>query len=76
MPAPSADMSDARMREIYTQYATARKSRNEPATSFEAVQKSIAASAAKLREQHKGKAIDFEVTEKDGKTVLRPIVKK
>ena len=32
-------------------------------------------STAKLRQKHAGKNVDFEVIVKDGKTILRPVVK-
>jgi len=38
------------------------------------VAKSLRESGERLREKH-GKAVDFEVAVKDGKTVLRPVLK-
>ena len=77
-PAPKspADLSDDRMRQLYSQYVQTRRAQNEStaAITYDAMAKSLRESSAKLREKH-GKAVDFEVTVKDGKTILRPVVK-
>ncbi len=77
-PAPRspADLSDARMRQIYSQYVQTRRAQNEStaAITYDAMARSLRESGAKLREKH-GKAVDFEVTVKDGKTILKPVVK-
>ena len=54
-----------------------RRSRNEStaAITYDAMAKSLRESSEKLREKH-GKSVDFEVTVKDGKTILRPVVKR
>jgi hypothetical protein len=41
---------------------------------YEAVAKTLRESQAKLREKH-GKTIDFEVSVRDGKAILKPILK-
>ncbi len=43
--------------------------------SLEVLAKSMKATEAKLREQHKNRKIDFDVVIKDGKAVLKPIVR-
>jgi hypothetical protein len=70
------DMPDDRVREIYSRYVDAKRRQNESTASitYEAVAKSIRESSAKLREKH-GRAVDFEVTVKDGKAVLKPVLK-
>jgi hypothetical protein len=80
-PAPSApavagDLPDARVRQLYSQYVDAKRRQNEStaAITYDAVAKSLRDSSAKLREKH-GKAVDFEVTVKDGKTILKPVLK-
>jgi hypothetical protein len=76
--APSkADLSEDRLRQIYSQYVQTRRSQNEStaALTYDAMAKSLRESSEKLREKH-GKTVDFEVTVKDGKTVLRPVVKR
>ena len=75
-PRSPADISDDRMRQLYSQYVQTRRAQNEStaAITYDAMAKSIRESSAKLREKH-GKAVDFEVTVKDGKTILKPVVK-
>jgi hypothetical protein len=75
-PAASAELSDARMRQIYVDYVDAKRKQNEStaAISYQAVAKSLRESGDRLRQKH-GKPVDFEVAVKDGKTVLRPIIK-
>ena len=41
---------------------------------FESLSRTVRESTAKLREKH-GKNVDFEVVVKDGKTILKPILK-
>jgi hypothetical protein len=64
------------MRELYTQYVDAKRRQNEStaAVTYEAVAKTLRDSQAKLREKH-GRSVDFEVGVKDGKAVLRPVIK-
>jgi hypothetical protein len=77
-PAPRSptDLSDDRLRQIYAQYVQTRRSQNEStaAITYDSMAKSLRESSAKLREKH-GKSVDFEVAVKDGKTILRPVVK-
>ena len=41
---------------------------------MDSLAKSLRDSSEKLRQKHVGKAVDFEVQVKDGKTILKPIV--
>lgn len=43
--------------------------------SIEGLAKSMRAAEAKLREVHKNRTIDFDVVIKNGKAVLKPIVR-
>jgi hypothetical protein len=74
-PSP-ADLPDQRVRQLYSQYVQTRRAQNEStaAITYDAMAKSLRESSAKLREKH-GKSVDFEVTVKDGKTILKPVVK-
>ncbi len=76
-PGNPNDLSDARVRQIYTQYVDTKRKQNEStaAITYEGVAKSLRESSAKLKEKLGGKAVDFEVTVKDGKTILRPKLK-
>jgi hypothetical protein len=73
---PSA-LSDARVREIYAKYVESRRSLNESTAGItvESLAKSLRGSSDKLRTQHNAKSVDFEVQVKNGRTVLKPIVK-
>jgi len=70
------DLPEERVREIYARYVEAKRRQNEStaAITFDAVAKSLRDSSAKLREKH-GKSVDFEVAVKDGKAILKPILK-
>lgn len=70
------DLPDDRLRQLYSQYVETRRRHNESNADvpFDAVAKNLRESGARLREKH-GKAVDFEVMVKDGKTFLRPIIK-
>jgi hypothetical protein len=70
-------LSDERVRQIYTQYVeTKRRVGESTATlTFESLSRSLQDSSEKLKQKHAGKKVDFEVAVKDGKAVLRPVVK-
>ena len=75
--APAAsELPDDRVRQIYAQYVDTKRKQNEStaAITYDGLAKSLRESSAKLREKH-GRAIDFEVAVKDGKTILKPVVK-
>ncbi|MGH7283883.1 MAG: MXAN_5187 C-terminal domain-containing protein [Polyangiaceae bacterium] len=76
-PANPNDLSDTRVRQIYTQYVDTKRKQNEStaAITYEGVAKSLRESSEKLKEKLGGKAVDFEVAVKDGKTILRPKLK-
>ena len=64
-PAPtasaSANVDDARLRDLHTRLQQAKLQTKEANVSFEGLAKSIRATEAKLREQHKNRKIDFDV---------------
>jgi hypothetical protein len=70
------DLPEERVRQLYAQYVDSKRKQNEStaAITYDAVAKSLRDSSAKLREKL-GKAVDFEVRVKDGKTILKPVVK-
>jgi hypothetical protein len=69
-------LPDERVRQLYTQYVEAKRRANEStaAITYEGVARTLRESSSKLREKH-GKKIDFEVALKDGKVILKPVVK-
>ena len=74
--ARGADLSEQRVRALYQQYVDAKRRQKEStaAITYEGIAKSIRDSSAKLREKH-GKSVDFEVAVRDGKTILKPVIK-
>ena len=78
-PAPAAASSqavdDARLRDLHARLQQAKQQTKEANVSYEGLAKSIRATEAKLREQHKNRKIDFDVVIKDGKAVVKPIVR-
>ena len=71
------DLTGDRFGQIYSKYVETRRGQNEPthAITRDALAKQLAESTERLKQKHAGKAIDFEVVVKEGKTILRPVVK-
>jgi hypothetical protein len=77
-PAPPAAAAppDERVRELHARLLEAkRQTQDASAVSMEGLARSMKATEAKLQEQHKNRKIDFDVVIKDGKAVLKPIVR-
>jgi hypothetical protein len=68
-------VSDGKLRELHQRLAEVSKSAGQPAVSFDGLSKSLRAAEAKLREKHGNRRIDFEVVLKDGKAVVKPVVR-
>jgi hypothetical protein len=64
------------VRQLYTQYVDAKRRQNESTATitYDAVARSLRESSVKLRQKH-GKPVDFEVTVKDGRAIIRPVLK-
>jgi hypothetical protein len=71
----SGAVDDQRLRDLHARLQQAKQQTKEANVSFEGLAKSIRATEAKLREQHKNRKIDFDVVIKDGKAVVKPIVR-
>jgi hypothetical protein len=69
-------MAEDRVRQLYAQYVDTKRKHNESTAgvTYEGLKKSLQDSSERLRAKH-GKSVDFEVTVKDGKTILRPVIK-
>ncbi len=74
--AKDAGLPEERLKVLYAQYVEAKRRQNEStaAITYQSVAKTLRDSGEKLREKH-GKPVDFEVTVKDGKTILKPVLK-
>jgi len=71
----AAEVTDARLREVHARFVEASKTAGAPGVSFDGLAKSLRATEAKLRAQHGNRRIDFEVILKDGKPIVKPIVR-
>jgi len=84
-PSPSAatpgngslGLSGDRVRKIYESYVQARRACRESTSNITEgkLEEMLRTSVEKLRSKHTGKSIDFDVVIKDGKAVLKPVVK-
>jgi hypothetical protein len=64
------------VRSLHARLIEAKKQTKEASSvSVEGLTRSLEATAAKLREQHKNRKIEFDVVIRDGKAVVKPIVK-
>lgn len=69
-------MSDDRVRELHARLVDARQQTNDRRNiSVDGFKKSLQAAESKLRKQHGNRRIDFDVVIKDGKAVVKPIVR-
>jgi hypothetical protein len=74
--APPPALSDDRVRELHNRLIEAKRQTQDTGNvSLEGLSKSLKATEARLREQHKNRRIDFDVVIKDGKAVVKPIVR-
>ena len=72
----SSELPEQRLRQLYSELVETKRRQNEStaAITYQAVAKSLLESSDRLRKKH-GKEVDFEVMVKDGKAVLRPVLK-
>jgi len=82
VPPPSpfrgdGELSDARLRQIYAEYVEARRQRGESTASltYENLAKTLRSTVPQIKAKHKVKSVDFEVVVRDGKTMIKPVVK-
>jgi hypothetical protein len=70
-----ANVSEGKLRELHQRLAEVSKSAGQPTVSFDGLARSLRAAEAKLRAQHGERRIDFEVVLKNGKAVVKPVVR-
>lgn len=73
--AGSAGLSRERIAAIHADYQRARTETNASTVSFEKLERNIRETEAQLRAKHQGKSVDFDVSVKDGKAILKPRLK-
>lgn len=73
---PPAQARD-RSRQIFDDYVAARRRLGESVDglTFERVSKSLSDQTERIRAQHPNRSLDFEVVQRDGRAVIRPVVK-
>ncbi len=71
-----AGMSEDQVRKLHARLVDARKKTNDHRNiSVDGLKKSLEAAESKLRKRHGNRNIDFDVVIKDGKAVVKPIVR-
>jgi hypothetical protein len=73
--AASAGLSRERIAAIHADYQRARAETNASAVSLEKLERNIRETEAQLLAKHQGKSVDFDVSVKDGKAILKPRLK-
>jgi len=74
-PAPRAPSQDDDVRALYDRYVAARRETGESGeVRFESVAKQVRETLPKLAEKYQGADVKLDVTIKDGKAILRPVV--
>jgi hypothetical protein len=75
--APDGELSPARLRQIYGQYVEAKRKANESTATitYDKIAANLRETAKQLKSKHKGRDVDFEVVLKNGRPMLKPIVK-
>jgi hypothetical protein len=73
---PADGVTDERVRELHQKLSALKKEIREGGqVSLESLAKTVRETEAKLRTQHKGRKIDFEVVLRDGKAIVKPTVR-
>ena len=77
-PAAAAkDLSDDRLKQLHRELIETKKKLNlDSSLSYDSLSKSLRDTERKLRAEHQGRSVDFQVVVKDGKAVVKPIVRK
>jgi hypothetical protein len=76
-PKPAAaPLTEDRIRELQGRLNDLKRQNREAGqVSFDGLAKSLKATEEKLRRQHEGRRVDFDVVIKDGKAVVKPIIR-
>jgi hypothetical protein len=76
LPRKEESLPEYRVRELYVEYVETKRRQNEStvAVTYDALAQSLRDSSAKLRQKH-GKPVDFVVAVRNGKAILKPVLK-
>ena len=79
-PAPAAASGgasdDPALRALYNRYRDARRNNGEGDVGYDTLARQVRDTLPKLAQKYPGHEVSLDVTVKDGKTILRPVVKK
>jgi hypothetical protein len=75
-PPAAAGLSEERVRELHARLIDAKRQVNDSRSiSVDGLKQRLAAAESKLRQQHGDRRIDFDVVIRDGKAVVKPILR-
>jgi hypothetical protein len=76
-PAVEGPLPDQRLRQIYAKYVEAKRSSNESTAgvTYEKLAETLRAQAQRLKATHPAKSVDYDVVIKDGKALLKPVLR-
>jgi hypothetical protein len=74
---PEGALPDQRLRQIYEKYVEAKRSANESTAgvTYEKLAETLRAQANRLKATHPAKSVDYDVVIKDGKALLKPVLR-
>jgi hypothetical protein len=74
----AADLSDERVAQLHAELNAARRQLNQSSSSvsIDSLAKSLRETETKLKGQHGGRSVDFQVVIKDGKPIVKPVVRR
>ncbi|MDP3277882.1 MAG: MXAN_5187 C-terminal domain-containing protein [Deltaproteobacteria bacterium] len=73
--APAGTARDASIENLYERYVDSRKRNGESSVEYQSLARQVNETLPKLREKYPGKHVELDVVIKDGKTVLRPVIR-
>lgn len=75
--APAPATSGDRTRQLYDEYMRARRAAGEAVDnlSYDTLRRSLQQQTERLRRKHGDRDVDYEVVTKDGRALIRPVVK-
>ena len=70
-------MDDKRLRQIYSDYVDTKRKANESTAgiTYEKLADSLRVQTDKLKQKHQNRKVDYQVVVKNGKTLIKPVIK-